>query len=48
VEQFWHDETPDDGRLRSKHVVKRRNDRDSCISDGITLCIKDILMQQDA
>jgi hypothetical protein len=41
-------ETPDDGRLRPKHVVKGRSDRKSCIIDGIILCIKDILMQQDA
>jgi hypothetical protein len=40
-------ETPDDGRLEPKHVVKGRNDRNSCIIDGIILCIKDILMQQD-
>jgi hypothetical protein len=40
--------TPDDGRLRPKHVVKR-SDRNSCIVDGIILCIiNDILMQQNA
>jgi hypothetical protein len=37
---FGTAETPDDGRLRSKHVVKGRNDRNNCISDGIVLCIK--------
>jgi hypothetical protein len=33
-------ETPDDGRLGSKHVAKR-SDRNSCITDGIMLCMKD-------
>jgi hypothetical protein len=32
-------ETPEDGRLLPKHVV-RRSDRRSCILDGIMLCIK--------
>jgi hypothetical protein len=41
-------ETPDDGCLRPKHVVKRKSDRNSCIIEGIILCIKDILMQRDA
>jgi hypothetical protein len=38
-------ETPNDGRLGPKHVVKGRSDRNSCIFDGIVLCIEDILMQ---
>jgi hypothetical protein len=41
-------ETPDDGRLGPKHVVKGSSDRHSCSIAGIILCIKDILMQQDA
>jgi hypothetical protein len=42
-------ETPEDGRLRPKHVVKRRGDRNSRVVDGIILCIiNDILMQHDA
>jgi hypothetical protein len=41
-------ETPDDSHLRPKHVVKGRSDINSYIIEGIILCIKDILMQQDA
>jgi hypothetical protein len=41
-------ETPEDGRLQPKHVVKGKSDSNSCIVDGIILCMKDILMQQDA
>jgi hypothetical protein len=48
VNSFGIAEMPDDGRLGPKHVVKGRSDRNSCIIDGITLCMKDILMQQDA
>lgn len=29
-----------DGRLRPKHVVRGRSDRNSCINDGIILRIK--------
>jgi hypothetical protein len=29
-------ETPDDGRLGPKHIVKRRSDRNSCIIDVFT------------
>jgi hypothetical protein len=41
-------ETPDDGRLGPKHVVKGRSNGSNCIIDGIILCMQDILMQQDA
>jgi hypothetical protein len=41
VEQFGIAETPDDGRLRPKLVVKGRSDRNNCIIDGIILCIQD-------
>jgi hypothetical protein len=34
-------DTPDEGRLRPKHVVKRRSDRNSCTVDGNILCMKD-------
>jgi hypothetical protein len=40
-------ETPDDGRLRPKHVVKG-SDGNICIVDGIILCVRDILVQRDA
>jgi hypothetical protein len=33
-------ETPEDGRLRPKHVVRGRGDMNSCIVNGIILCIK--------
>jgi hypothetical protein len=36
---FGRAETADDGRLRPIHVVKGRSDINSCIVDGITLCI---------
>jgi hypothetical protein len=35
-------DTPDDGGLGPKHVVKGRTDRNTYIIDGITLCIKEI------
>jgi hypothetical protein len=35
----WNSETPDDVPLGPKHVVKGRCDRNSCIVDGIILCI---------
>jgi hypothetical protein len=41
-------ETPEDGRLRPKLVVKGRSYSNSRIDDGIILCMEDILMQQDA
>jgi hypothetical protein len=41
-------ETPEDDRLEPKHVVNGGSDRTSCIIDGMMLCIKDILMQQNA
>jgi hypothetical protein len=33
-------ETPDDGRLGPKHVAKGRGERNSCVIDGIILCMK--------
>jgi hypothetical protein len=49
VEEFGIAEAYDDGLLWPKLVVKRRSDRNSCIVDGIILCIiNDMLMQQDA
>jgi hypothetical protein len=41
-------EAPDDGRLRPKHVTRRRSGGNSCIADRSILCMKGILMQQDA
>jgi hypothetical protein len=38
VEQFGITETPDDGHLWPKHVVKGRSDGNSCIVDAIILC----------
>jgi hypothetical protein len=37
---FGITETPEDGRLRPKHVVRGKCDKGSCILDGIILCIK--------
>jgi hypothetical protein len=41
-------ETPEDGHLRPKHVMKGRSDSNNCIVDGIILYMKDILMEEDA
>lgn len=40
MEQFDITETPEDGHLRPKLVVRGRSDRSSCILDLIILCIK--------
>jgi hypothetical protein len=45
---FGIPETPEDGRLHLKHVMKGGSGTNSSIVDGIILCMKGILMQQDA
>jgi hypothetical protein len=41
-------ETREDGCLRSIHVAKGKSDSNSRTVDGIILCMKNILMLQDA